>query len=270
MNMVCHVKRRFPLLGERLEACRNPRCTIQDRVSYWSSDSWMWIPGVTFLSIKAIMEKKMRRTLNHWNRLTLAKRKGPNRHDGTQTEQMACFWKSKLGLNMDHSTAPSGKKQTDIHRLRHVLRVAAQWCVKECSFAAMFQHWHWSLRRKSLCVLLMKSHLVWRKFLRLWHITDVTILKICEGYWIFWLRLFVVFQYSVIVSSCSRFTAPSKMSSPQNEILYFFFFNSNISSFIQGHLIASYVFLLVFSFLLFLLQCRAVECSPYPICDQSS
>jgi hypothetical protein len=28
MNMVCPIKRRFPLLGERLEACQNARCTI--------------------------------------------------------------------------------------------------------------------------------------------------------------------------------------------------------------------------------------------------
>jgi hypothetical protein len=27
---------------------------------------------------------------------------------------------------MDHSTAASGKNQTDVHRLRHVLRVGAQ------------------------------------------------------------------------------------------------------------------------------------------------
>jgi hypothetical protein len=186
----------------------------------------MWIPDVTFLSIERIMEKTMRRTLNHWNRLTLAKRKGPNKHDGSQSEQMACFWKSKLGLNVDHSAAPSGKKNKQIS-LGYATSCEWQrnggWCVKECSFAAMFQHWHWPLRGKSLCVLLMKSHLVWCKFLHLWYITDVTVLNICEGYWIFWLRLFAVFQYSIIVSSCSRFTASSKTSSPQSEILCFFF-----------------------------------------------
>jgi hypothetical protein len=52
--------------------------------------------------------------------------------------------------------------------------------------------------------------------------------------------------------------------------LCFFFFKFQYLLFFQGHLIASYVFLLVFSFLLFLLQCRAVECSSYPICNQSS
>jgi hypothetical protein len=224
----------------------------------------------------------MRRTLNHWNRLTLSKRKekkrkGPNRHDGTRIGQMACFWKSKVGLNVDHSTAPSGKKKN----ISVGYVTSCEWqhnggsCVKECYFAAMFRHWHWPLRGNSLCLLLMKSHLVWRKFLRLWYITDVTVLNICEGYRIFWLRLFALFQYSIVVSSCGRFTASSKTSSPRSEILrpppLLFLFQIPISSLIQGHLrvIASYVFLLVFSFLPFLFQYRAVDCSSYPICDQS-
>ena len=42
---------------------------------------------------------------------------------------MACLLKSKPGLNVDHSTPPSGKR-TDIRRLHHVLRVAAQWRMK--------------------------------------------------------------------------------------------------------------------------------------------
>lgn len=173
----------------------------------------------------------MRRTRNHRNRLTLSKRKGPNRHDGTQTEQMAYFWKSKLGLNVNHSTTPSGIKKTDIRG--YVTSCEWQhnggWCVKECSFAALFQHWHWPLRGKSLCVLLMQSHLVWRKFLRLWYIRDVTVLNICEAYWIFWLRIFAVFQYSVIVSSYGRFTASSKRVLHRVRSCAFFFFQIPVS-----------------------------------------
>jgi len=65
------------------------------------------------------------------------------------------------------------------------------WSVKECSFAAVFQHWHWPLRGKSLCVLLMKSHLVWRKVLSvtyygcdcfeyLWRILNILTEIICS------------------------------------------------------------------------------------------
>jgi hypothetical protein len=117
------------------------------------------------------------------------------------------------------------KTQTDVRRLRHVLRVAAQWRImcQGVFFCCYVPVWHWPIRGK-VCVCCWWNHTWSGENVYVWHITDVNVLNICEGYWIFWLKLFAVFHYLVIVSSCCRFTASSKTSSSQSEILCFFFF----------------------------------------------